>query len=95
MPNENSTFLDIPVITLSHPTVNGYVRALVYALAQQGALQEFHTTIAMGPRAVDLARQKIRQHPREEHGGVTHDVSAGEAAFSCGHRGELIAHLTG
>jgi glycosyltransferase involved in cell wall biosynthesis len=54
------------MITLSHPTVNQYVRALVYALAQRGALQEFHTTIAMGQRAVDLARQKIRQHPYRE-----------------------------
>ncbi|MBV8173582.1 MAG: hypothetical protein JO151_03345, partial [Verrucomicrobia bacterium] len=54
------------MITLSHPTVNQYVRALVYALPQRGALQEFHTTIAMGQRAVDLARQKIRQHPYRE-----------------------------
>lgn len=55
-----------PMIILSHPTVNQYVRELVCALDQRGALMEFHTTIASGRRAVDLDRHKIRQHPYRE-----------------------------
>jgi len=54
------------MITVSHPTVNEYVRALVRALDQHGALEKFHTTIAFSQRAVDLARHKIRQHPHRE-----------------------------
>jgi len=54
------------MITVSHPTVNEYVRALVRALDRRGALQKFHTTIAFGQRAVDLANHKIRQHPHRE-----------------------------
>src|ERR1700693_4219649 len=54
------------MITLSHPTVNGYVRALLQGLDQIGELQEFHTTLAVGRRAVNIARSKIRQHPYRE-----------------------------
>jgi hypothetical protein len=51
------------MITLSHPTVNGYVRALLHALDEIGELQAFHTTLAIGRRAVKIARSKIRQYP--------------------------------
>jgi glycosyltransferase involved in cell wall biosynthesis len=54
------------MITVSHPTVNEYVRALVCALDRHGVLQKFHTTIAFGQRSVDVARYKIRQHPHRE-----------------------------
>ena len=33
--------------------------------------------------------------PHKEHGGITEDVVGGEASFSCGQWGELIAHLAG
>jgi glycosyltransferase involved in cell wall biosynthesis len=54
------------MITLSHPTVNGYVRALLQALDEIGELQAFHTTLAVGRREVKIAHSKIRQHPHRE-----------------------------
>jgi Glycosyl transferases group 1 len=54
------------MITVSHPTVNQYVRALVGALDEVGQLKVFHTTIAGGRRRVNIPRQKIRQHPYRE-----------------------------
>src|ERR1700692_4660271 len=54
------------MITLSHPTVNGYVRALLQALDEIGELQEFDTTLAVGRREVKIAHSKIRQHPHRE-----------------------------
>src|SRR5438105_3029939 len=54
------------MITVSHPTINQYVRALVTALHRCGSLRELHTTIAAGRRSVDIAPLKIRQHPERE-----------------------------
>jgi hypothetical protein len=54
------------MLTVSHPTVNGYVRALLQGLDESGQLQEFHTTIAVGRRAVKIAGSKVRQHPYRE-----------------------------
>jgi glycosyltransferase involved in cell wall biosynthesis len=54
------------MITVCHPTVNQYVRALVTALDRRDELQEFHTTIAVGQRSVDIARRRVRQHPCRE-----------------------------
>src|SRR5438128_10345222 len=54
------------MITVSHPTVNQYVRALVTALDRHIELRELHTTIALGQRSVGIARRKIRQHPYRE-----------------------------
>jgi glycosyltransferase involved in cell wall biosynthesis len=56
------------MITVSHPQVNQYVRALLAALDEQGELQEFHTTLSVGRRSAGIreGRQKIRQHPYRE-----------------------------
>jgi hypothetical protein len=56
------------MITVSHPQVNQYVRALVAALDEKAQLQEFHTTLNIGRRNVGIrgGRQKIRQHPYRE-----------------------------
>jgi glycosyltransferase involved in cell wall biosynthesis len=54
------------MITVSHPTVNQYVRALVTALDCRSELRELHTTIAIGQRSIGIARRKIRQHPYRE-----------------------------
>jgi glycosyltransferase involved in cell wall biosynthesis len=54
------------MITLTHPTVNGYVRALLQALDEIVELQEFHTTLAVGRRAVRIAHAKVCQHPYRE-----------------------------
>jgi hypothetical protein len=54
------------MISVSHPTVNQYVRALLKALEKIGQLQEFHTTFAIGRRTVKIAGFKIRQHPCRE-----------------------------
>jgi glycosyltransferase involved in cell wall biosynthesis len=54
------------MITVSHPTVNQYVRALVTALDRRSELRELHTTIAIGRRSVGIPRRKIRQHPYRE-----------------------------
>ena len=58
----------VTVITVSHPHVNQYVRALVTGLEQRGALQEFHTTIGFGRRAIDVPeiRRRMRQFPYRE-----------------------------
>jgi hypothetical protein len=45
------------MITLSHPTVNGYVRALLQALDEIGGLEAFHTTLAVRRRAVKIAQR--------------------------------------
>jgi len=54
------------MLTVSHPTVNQYVRALVSALDCRGALLEFHTTFAVGRRSVNIGKHKLRQHPYRE-----------------------------
>jgi glycosyltransferase involved in cell wall biosynthesis len=56
------------MITVSHPHVNQYVRALLAALYERGELREFHTTLSVGRRSVGIpgARQKVRQHPYRE-----------------------------
>jgi len=54
------------MITVSHPTVNQYVRALVTALDRHSELRELNTTIAIGQRSVGIARRKIRPHPYRE-----------------------------
>src|ERR1700722_14933570 len=54
------------MLTVSHPTVNQYVRALVSALDCRGALLEFHTTFAIGRRSVNIGKHKLRQHPYRE-----------------------------
>jgi glycosyltransferase involved in cell wall biosynthesis len=60
------SFFENFMITVSHPTVNQYVRALVTALDRRSELRELHTTIAIGQRSVGIARGKIRQHPGRE-----------------------------
>ena len=54
------------MITVSHPNVNQYVKALLQALDVKNQLQEFHTTINAGRRNVPIERRKIRQHPYRE-----------------------------
>ena len=54
------------MLTVSHPSVNQYVRALVRALERRGELQAFNTTIAVARRSVDIPKQKIHQHPCRE-----------------------------
>jgi len=54
------------MITVSHPNVNPYVRALLAALDERGALQEFHTTLSVGQRRVAIERRKVHQHPYRE-----------------------------
>ena len=54
------------MLSVSHPTVNQYVRALIDALEAAGELQVFHTTLSMGRRAVRIERSKVRLHPFPE-----------------------------
>jgi hypothetical protein len=56
------------MITVSHPQVNQYVRALLAALDEKGELYEFHPTLSVGRRRVGIpgVRQKVRQHPYRE-----------------------------
>jgi glycosyltransferase involved in cell wall biosynthesis len=54
------------MITVSHPNVNQYVRALLLALDTKNQLKEFHTTLSLGPRRVAIDRRKIKQHPYRE-----------------------------
>jgi glycosyltransferase involved in cell wall biosynthesis len=56
------------MITVSHPHVNQYVRALLAALDEIGALKEFHTTLSVGERRVPIrgGERKVRQHPYPE-----------------------------
>jgi glycosyltransferase involved in cell wall biosynthesis len=56
------------MITVSHPQVNQYVRALLTALDEKGELCEFHTTLSVGRRRVGIpgVRQKVRHHPYRE-----------------------------
>ena len=54
------------MITVSHPTINQYVRALTEALDRARALEVFHTTIAFGRRRVNITGKKVRQHPYRE-----------------------------
>jgi len=54
------------MILLSHPTVNAFNRALAEALQRTDRLAGFHTTIALGRRAVALPRAKLHLHPWRE-----------------------------
>jgi hypothetical protein len=54
------------MITVSHPTVNQYVRTLVTALSRAGKLESFHTTLAFGRRKMDIPTSEVRQHPFPE-----------------------------
>jgi glycosyltransferase involved in cell wall biosynthesis len=54
------------MLSVAHPTVNQYVRALIHGLDAAGELAEFHTTIALGRRAVRIERSKVRPHPNRE-----------------------------
>jgi glycosyltransferase involved in cell wall biosynthesis len=54
------------MLSVNHPTVNQYVRALIRALDAAGELQEFHTTLTLGRRAVRIAGSKVRLHPFPE-----------------------------
>ncbi len=56
------------MITVSHPHLNQYVRALLAGLDEKGELHEFHTTLGLGRRRVEIhgARRKVRQHPYRE-----------------------------
>jgi glycosyltransferase involved in cell wall biosynthesis len=54
------------MLSVSHPTVNQYVRALIDALEAVGELQVFHTTLTAGRRSVGIARSKVRLHPFPE-----------------------------
>lgn len=53
------------MITISHPTGNQFVRALLAALHREGILDVFFTTISTssGRRHFDLPRKKIRTRP--------------------------------
>jgi glycosyltransferase involved in cell wall biosynthesis len=50
------------MIIVSHPNVNQYVRALLYALEARGQLQEFHTTLSFGRRTVAIPKSKVFEH---------------------------------
>jgi glycosyltransferase involved in cell wall biosynthesis len=54
------------MIIVSHPNVNQYVRALLYALETKGRLQEFHTTLCFGRRRVAIPKRKIFEHAHFE-----------------------------
>src|SRR5271166_1036758 len=56
------------MITVSHPHVNPHVRALLAGLDEKGELREFHTTLSLGRRRVEIhgARRKVRQRPYRE-----------------------------
>lgn len=54
------------MIVLSHPTVNTFVRALAEAMDTQGRLAAFHTTLAIGRRAVAVDPSRVHQHPWRE-----------------------------
>src|SRR6516225_6731123 len=54
------------MVTVSHPNVNQYVRALLAALEARSELQEFHTTLKFGRRRVVIPQRKIFQHARLE-----------------------------
>jgi glycosyltransferase involved in cell wall biosynthesis len=54
------------MLSVSHPTVNQYVRALIVALEAVDELHLFHTTLASGRRSVKIARSKVRLHPFPE-----------------------------
>lgn len=54
------------MLSVSHPTVNQYVRALIDALEAVGELQVFHTTLTAGRRSVRIGRSKVRLHPFPE-----------------------------
>jgi glycosyltransferase involved in cell wall biosynthesis len=54
------------MLSVSHPTVNQYVRALIDALEAVGKLQEFHTTLTMGRRSVKIPGSRVRLHPFPE-----------------------------
>jgi len=60
--------IGVTVITVSHPHLNQYVRTLLTGLEQRGALQEFHTTIGFGRRAIGVPeiRRRTRQFPYRE-----------------------------
>jgi len=56
------------MITVSHPKVNQYVRALLVGLVQKQALHEFYTTLTVGRRSVGISgiEPKVRQLPYRE-----------------------------
>jgi glycosyltransferase involved in cell wall biosynthesis len=56
------------MITVSHPQVNQYVRALLAGLVQKQALHEFYTTLTVGRRSVGISgiEPKVRQLPYRE-----------------------------
>jgi hypothetical protein len=63
------------MITVSHPHLNPYVRALLTGLEQRAALQEFHTTLSFGRRTIALRRirGRVRQFPYRELGRLLAD----------------------
>jgi glycosyltransferase involved in cell wall biosynthesis len=56
------------MITVSHPQVNQYVRALLAGLLKHQALYEFYTTLSVGKRRIDIPgiNPKVRQFPCRE-----------------------------
>ena len=54
------------MILLSHPTVNAFNRSLAEAFENAGRLAAFHTTIAVGRRAVALPSARVHSHPWRE-----------------------------
>ena len=56
------------MITVSHPQVNQYVRALLAGLQKNHALYEFYTTLSVGRRRIDIPgiNPKVRQFPCRE-----------------------------
>jgi glycosyltransferase involved in cell wall biosynthesis len=58
------------MVTVSHPQVNQYVRALLAGLQKHRALHEFYTTLSVGRRRIDIPgiKPKVRQFPYREMG---------------------------
>jgi glycosyltransferase involved in cell wall biosynthesis len=56
------------MITVSHPQVNQYVRALLAGLQKNQLLYEFYTTLSVGRRRIDIPgiKPKVRQFPCRE-----------------------------
>jgi glycosyltransferase involved in cell wall biosynthesis len=50
-------------ILVSSPVINAFVRALVTALASRNYLDRFHTTLAFGPRRLEITPTLVVSHP--------------------------------
>ncbi len=56
------------MITVSHPQINQYVRALLAGLMEKQALDGFYTTLAVGRRGLGITgiKPKVHQYPHRE-----------------------------